>query len=382
MGMKLAFKRPKAGRTQWVSILFLTLSPIIGGAGLIWFLSTGTLSGPTLILAGAIAVVAGMATTAGYHRLFSHRSYEASLAVRVWLLIVGLLGLQGSALEWSIDHRAHHKYVDRDKDPYSIKKGFWFAHILWIFKTRPRDWRPSHNVDLFRDKYVFFQHRYFMALAIAMNFVLPTAIAGIFWGDALGGFLIAGFLRLVFTHHSTFFINSLCHFSGSQPYSDKHTARDNAITAFFTWGEGYHNFHHEFANDYRNGVRWYQYDPGKWAIKLMSYLHLAWGLKRVPDTTIKQRRMQMQKGKTLSQLEKWGWTEERKQAFNSQLDATLAAFKRRAAVMNEIRNKLKTDAARATTARLDLLQARYERLKDAVEETAIEWKLLRRQARS
>lgn len=112
----------------------------------------------------------------------------------------------------------------------------------------------------------------------------------------------------------------------------------------------------------------------------MSYLHLAWGLKRVPDTTIKQRRMQMQKGKTLSQLEKWGWTEERKQAFNSQLDATLAAFKRRAAVMNEIRNKLKTDAARATTARLDLLQARYERLKDAVEETAIEWKLLRRQA--
>lgn len=170
------------------------LSPITWVAvarGLIWFLSTGTLSGPTLILAGAIAVVAGMATTAGYHRLFSHRSYEASLAVRVWLLIVGLLGLQGSALEWSIDHRAHHKYVDRDKDPYSIKKGFWFAHILWIFKTRPRDFRPSHNADLFRDKFVFFQHRYFMPLAIFMNFALPTAIAGIFWGDALGGFLIA-----------------------------------------------------------------------------------------------------------------------------------------------------------------------------------------------
>lgn len=380
--MKLAFKRPPVGRTQWVSIAFLSLSPVIGFGALGYFVMTGTLSGATLILAGAVALIAGMATTAGYHRLFSHRSYEASLPVRILMLITGLLGLQGSALEWSLDHRAHHKYVDRDKDPYSIKKGFWFAHILWIFKTRPRDWRPSHNADLFRDKYAFFQHRYFMPLAILINFVVPTAIAGIFWGDAWGGFLIAGFLRLVFTHHSTFFINSLCHFVGSQPYSDKHTARDNAITAFFTWGEGYHNFHHEFANDYRNGVRWYQYDPGKWAIKLMSYLHLAWGLKRVPDTTIKQRRMQMQKGELLSRFEKWKWSDERKAAFLAKADATIAAFKRRAAIMNEIRGKMQHDAARATTARLDLLQARYERLKEAVEETAIEWKLLRRQART
>lgn len=380
--MKLAFRRPRVGRTQWVSILFLTLSPVVGGLSLAYFVSAAKLPGATLILAGAIALVAGMATTAGYHRLFSHRSYEASLPIRVWLLIVGLLGLQGSALEWSIDHRAHHRFVDRDKDPYSIKKGFWFAHILWIFRTRPRDWRPSHNADLFRDKFVFFQHRYFMPLAIFMNFALPMAIAGFFWNDAWGGLLIAGFLRLVFTHHSTFLINSLCHFFGSQPYSDKHTARDNAITAFFTWGEGYHNFHHEFANDYRNGVRWYQFDPGKWAIKMMSYLHLAWGLKRVPDTTIKQRRMQMQKGETLSKLEKWGWSDERKQAFLRQLDDMIVTFRRRVAIMNEIRNKLKDDAMRATAARLALMQARYERLEAAVEETAIQWKLFRRTARS
>jgi len=380
--MKLAFKRPPVGRTQWVSIAFLSLSPVLGFGSLGFCIMTGTLSGATLILSGAVALVAGMATTAGYHRLFSHRSYEASLPVRILMLITGLLGLQGSALEWSLDHRAHHKFVDRDKDPYSIKKGFWFAHILWIFKTRQRDWRPSHNADLFRDKYVFFQHRYFMPLAIVMNFALPTAIAGIFWGDAWGGFLIAGFLRLVFTHHSTFFINSLCHFVGSQPYSDKHTARDNAITAFFTWGEGYHNFHHEFANDYRNGVRWYQYDPGKWAIKLMSYFNLAWGLKRVPATTIAQRRMQMQKGELLSKFEKWGWGEERRQAFLAKADATLTAFKRRAAVMNEIRARMKSDALIATQRRLQLMQQRYERLQEAAEETAIEWKLLRRRSRA
>ena len=132
-------------------------------------------------------------------------------------------------------------------------------------------------------------------------------------------------LTLVFTHPSTLFIHSPCTFIGSQPYSDKHTARDNAITAFLTWGEGYHNFHHEFANDYRNGVRWYQFDPGKWANTMMSYLHLAWGLKRVPDTTIKQRRMQMQKGELVSRFEKWKWSEERKAAFLAKADATLAA---------------------------------------------------------
>ncbi|HNA77963.1 MAG TPA: fatty acid desaturase [Turneriella sp.] len=379
--MKLAFKRPPVGRTQWVSIAFLSLSPVIGFGALAYFLHTGTLSSATVTLAVVIATIAGMGTTAGYHRLFSHRSYEAALPVRVFMLLIGLLGLQGSALEWSLDHRTHHKFVDRDKDPYSITKGFWFAHMLWIFKTRPRDWRPSHNADLFRDKFVFWQHRFFMPLAVVANFILPAAVAGLFWGDLWGGLLIAGFLRLVFTHHSTFFINSLCHIAGSQPYSNKHTARDNWITAFFTWGEGYHNFHHEFANDYRNGVRWYQYDPGKWLIWLLSHLHLASNLKRVPDTTIRQRCMQMQKGELLSKLEKWGWTEERKQLFRAQLEETFAAFRRRATVMNEIRNRMKSDAVQATQRRFELMQERYERLQDAVEETAVQWKLLRRRAR-
>jgi stearoyl-CoA desaturase (delta-9 desaturase) len=380
--MKLAFKRPPVGQTQWVSIAVLGLSPVIGFGALAFFAMSGHLSEHTLWLAFIIAIFAGMGTTAGYHRLFSHRSYEAAGPVRVLMLLIGLLGLQGSALEWSLDHRMHHKFVDREKDPYSISKGFWFAHLLWIFKSRPRDWRPSHNADLFRDKFVFFQHRYFMPLAVFMNFVLPMLIAGLFWGDAWGGLLIAGFLRLVFTHHSTFLINSLCHFAGSQPYSDKHTARDNALTALFTWGEGYHNFHHEFANDYRNGVRWYQYDPGKWLIWLLSHLHLAWNLKRVPDTTIRQRRMQMQKGELLSKLEKWGWTEERKQLFQAQLEGIFAAFRRRAAVMNEVRNRMKSDAVQATQRRFELMQQRYARLRDAVEETAIQWKLLRRHARA
>ena len=66
---------------------------------------------------------------------------------------------------------------------------------------------------------------------------------------------------MVMTHHTTFFINSLAHIWGSQPFTDRNSARDNGILAFFTFGEGYHNFHHLFENDYRNGIRWWQFDP-------------------------------------------------------------------------------------------------------------------------
>ncbi|HMV37467.1 MAG TPA: acyl-CoA desaturase, partial [Turneriella sp.] len=90
---------------------------------------------------------------------------------------------------------------------------------------------------------------------------------------------------------------------------------------------------------------------------------------------------QMQKGELLSKLEKWGWTEERKQLFRAQLEETFAAFRRRATVMNEIRNRMKSDAVQATQRRFELMQERYERLQDAVEETAVQWKLLRRRAR-
>ena len=103
---------------------------------------------------------------------------------------------------------------------------------------------------------------------------------------ALGGFLIAGVTRIVIAQHCTFFINSLCHTVGKQPYSTKHSARDSAIMALLTFGEGYHNYHHEFQHDYRNGVKSWQWDPSKWTIWTLSKLGLVEGLRRVPDSKI------------------------------------------------------------------------------------------------
>ena len=84
----------------------------------------------------------------------------------------------------------------------------------------------------------------------------------------------------------TFCINSLCHMIGRQPYSTTHSARDSGVVALLTFGEGYHNYHHEFQHDYRNGVKAWQYDPTKWIIWTLSKVGLAEDLRRVPDSRI------------------------------------------------------------------------------------------------
>jgi stearoyl-CoA desaturase (Delta-9 desaturase) len=121
-----------------------------------------------------------------------------------------------------------------------------------------------------------------------MGFGLPMLLGGLWggWPSALGGLLIAGVARVVFVQHMTFFINSLCHTVGRRPYSTRCTARDSAIMAWFTFGEGYHNFHHAFQHDYRNGVKPWQFDPTKWCIWLLSKTGLVGQLRRVPDEAI------------------------------------------------------------------------------------------------
>ena len=73
---------------------------------------------------------------------------------------------------------------------------------------------------------------------------------------------------------------------GKRPYSTNHSARDSWIAAIFTMGEGYHNYHHEFQWDYRNGVKPWQLDPSKWIIWTLSKIGLTSELKRVPQERI------------------------------------------------------------------------------------------------
>ncbi|CAN5679312.1 fatty acid desaturase [soil metagenome] len=233
-------------------------------------------------------IATGLSITLGYHRFFSHLTFQAGWAVKAFTLLFGAAAFEGSALTWSADHRRHHKFVDHDDDPYSINRGFWHAHIGWLlFRTSPET--PLTWVrDLQKDRLAVLQHKYYVPLAFAAGFGLPTLIGFVWggWTTALGSLLMAGVARTVFVHHMTFCINSLCHWIGDQPYSSKCTARDSLLMAFFTFGEGYHNFHHEFQYDYRNGVKPWQFDPTKWTIWLLSKVGLAKRLRTVPEEVI------------------------------------------------------------------------------------------------
>jgi len=233
-----------------------------------------------------------LSITAGYHRLWSHKTYEAHWSLRLIFALGGAFALQNSALHWSSDHRIHHKHVDNnDKDPYSAKRGFWFSHIGWMLREYNANTYTDYSNcrDLQKDKIVMWQHKYYVPLAITTNFGIPILLGAIY-GDMIGMLLVVGVLRLVLSHHSTFFINSLAHIWGSQPYTDKNTARDNGVLAVFTFGEGYHNYHHIFENDYRNGIYWWQYDPTKWLIKSCSWLGLTKKLRVTPHLKIEKAR--------------------------------------------------------------------------------------------
>lgn len=236
-------------------------------------------------------VVCEISITAGYHRLWSHRAYEAHWSVRFIFMLGGTFAAQNSILHWASDHRRHHRFVDDEvKDPYSAKKGFWYSHIGWMLREYNVDFDEYNNCrDLKKDRIVMWQHRYYLPLVLTLNFGIPL-ILGLLHGDLLGMMLLVGVARLAISHHFTFFINSLAHIWGKQPYSETNTSKDNAFLAILTMGEGYHNYHHSFQRDYRNGIRWWSYDPTKWLIRLLASMGLANNLYRTPLEKIESLR--------------------------------------------------------------------------------------------
>ena len=284
----------EARTKDWVNISFLTLTPVIGIAGtaLYTWYAGFSLWMPLLTLGMYLAV--GMSICAGYHRFFSHKSYEAHPAVQVFYAIFGAMAAQNSILWWSASHRVHHKYVDKDWDPYNIKRGFWWAHIFWIFYKA--DVRPDsfdNSPDLLKNKIVMWQYRWHKVILIVGGFGLPTLIGAAF-GDPIAGLLWGGFLRIAVIHHTTFFVNSLAHMLGKPAYNAEVSARDNWLVALLTLGEGYHSFHHRFPADFRNGIRWYQWDPAKWFIAALHGVGLAEELKTTAPPQIEQARMRAQ----------------------------------------------------------------------------------------
>ncbi|EIW75726.1 delta 9-fatty acid desaturase protein [Coniophora puteana RWD-64-598 SS2] len=280
---------PKTKGVKWFNLGVLVITPALSIYGLL----TVPILTTTVVATALYYVFSMIGITAGYHRLWSHRAYNASFPLQVFLMLAGASATQGSCYWWARRHRSHHRHTDTDLDPYNSERGLLWTHIGWIiFDT---DLKPGYAdiTDLQRDPLVQWQHRWYYYVTMVWGYLVPMLLPGLLWNDWKGGFFFVGALRMTLCHHSTFCINSIAHYLGDTPYDDRNTPRDHLISAVLTMGEGYHNFHHQFPMDYRNAFRWYQYDPTKWFIALCYMAGLASHLRIFPSNVIEKGALTM-----------------------------------------------------------------------------------------
>ncbi|KAJ3843365.1 hypothetical protein F5878DRAFT_605201 [Lentinula raphanica] len=272
----------------WSNSIFFVAVHLAALAGIYWIPLT-LVSWKTIALTYAMWQLAEFGITIGYHRLWSHRAFRATAGVRLILAVLGSAGFQGSIKWWCLRHRLHHRFTDDPvHDPYAATRGLLYSHMGWIF-FKPTYTRMElvDREDLDRDPVVRFQHKYYIPLALFFGFAVPPLI-GALWHDALGAFVWAGLVSRVAVWHCTFFVNSLAHWDGLQPFSDEDTSRGNFLLAVMTSGEGNHNFQHAFPHDYRSGPWLATWDPSKWVIFALYKLGFVTGLRQAREVDLKE----------------------------------------------------------------------------------------------
>ncbi|MBX3393646.1 MAG: acyl-CoA desaturase [Phycisphaeraceae bacterium] len=238
-------------------------------------------------------VATGLGVTVGYHRLFTHKSFETSAPVKFILGVLGSMALEGSVIKWSATHRKHHRHSDRDEDPHSphgdhrtilgVARGFWHAHVGWIFDEDDPDLH-AYVPDHLKDKVVTTVSSLF-PVWVVLGLAIPTVLAGLLtWSiyGALLGLLWGGLARIFLVHHATWSVNSVCHLWGTRPFRSHDESRNNPIVGVLAMGEGWHNNHHAFPASARHGLAWWQIDISYAVIRLMQAIGLAWKV-RVPS---------------------------------------------------------------------------------------------------
>lgn len=315
---------------------FLIVYQVLFLLSLPFYLYFGTLSLTTALTAFALFFASGLAITGGYHRLYSHRCYRVSPIIDWVMVFFGTLATQGSIIRWSFDHRLHHAFVDTDRDPYSINKGFWYAHFLWLLEE-PLAIDKKVVSDLYANPLIAWQHRFYLPLVIGVN-TLVFFFFGWLLNDYMGSFFLILWGRMFALHHSTWFINSLAHTWGDKPFSQEQSAVNNYIICFLTFGEGYHNYHHTFANDYRNGIRWYHFDPTKWLIFALSKIKCASHLKKI-DAAVINKRIVIEHKRLLSErlCDLW-WV--KRDELEAKIEEVSTAIIEKLNKLNELRSQL------------------------------------------
>lgn len=347
---------------NWVPAVVLISTPITAVFLVPWYLWTHEVSTIVWVMFAFFMAWTGLSITAGYHRLLAHRTYKANPVVKYFLVLGATFAVEGSAFDWCAGHRLHHRFVDdKVKDPYSAKRGFWFSHIGWMLRNHAATQYDYKNIpDLLKDPVLQLQNKYYGFWVLFTNVAL-VALLGWAIGDIWGTLVLVGLLRLVLTHHFTFFINSLCHMFGTRPYTDSNTARDNFFLAIFTWGEGYHNYHHFFQYDYRNGVKWWQYDPTKWFIFGLSKVYLTSGLRTVDAMTIKHAELKMQFKRAQRKIDRF-------EQLGNTINAEYQAFKERISKEYEAFNTTIEEWQALKTKAIDLKKNEFSERLNEVDE--------------
>jgi stearoyl-CoA desaturase (delta-9 desaturase) len=246
-----------------------------------------------LIVGASLALLSAVGITVGYHRLFTHRSFQTGPVVRYILAAMGSLAVEGPVIEWAGTHRRHHQHADDDGDPHSphhfgggVKgtlRGLYHAHIGWLFTGRPKGLR-RYTADLHADPVIEAASRQFY-IWVMIGLLLPAVLGGLItmsWMGVLLGFLWGGLARVFLVHHITWSVNSVCHLWGYRPFRSHDESRNNVIVGFLGLGEGWHNNHHAFPASARHGLRWWEFDLSYCIIRALAFFRLAHGI-RVPS---------------------------------------------------------------------------------------------------
>jgi stearoyl-CoA desaturase (delta-9 desaturase) len=277
-----------------VANVVVTVVPVGLLAYAAWLAWGGALHWPDLVVMAITYLLTGVGVTVGYHRLFTHRSFKTSRPMRGLLAALGSAAVEGPVIEWVSNHRKHHQFSDLPGDPHSphvghgsgwrgALGGLFHAHVGWIFNSEPMASEDRYAKDLLSDPVVRFVDRTFLLwviLGLAFPFALGVALTGSIVGG-LTGLLWGGAVRMMFLHHATFSINSLCHFFGRQQFVTGDQSRNLQWLALPTLGEAWHNNHHAFPTSARHGLRWYQLDPSAWLISAMERAGLVWDVIRI-----------------------------------------------------------------------------------------------------
>ncbi|XP_066256674.1 acyl-CoA Delta-9 desaturase-like [Euwallacea similis] len=250
----------------------------------------------------------GFGITAGAHRLWSHRAYKAKWPLRLFLTVCNTLAFENSVIEWSRDHRVHHKFSETDADPHNAKRGFFFSHMGWLLCRKHPDvisqGKKIDISDLYADPIIRFQHKYYMVLMPIVCFILPMLVPALLWNETWVNSFCLNIGRYIFTLHASWLVNSAAHMWGDKPYDKFINPAENLAVSVLALGEGWHNYHHTFPWDYK-AAELGQYSVNLSTLLIDSFAKIGWAydLKSVSEEMVKKRIVRTGDGSHGV----WGW---------------------------------------------------------------------------